>query len=42
MPKRRHVHLRAITVLCLALVAFQACKKKGGGYMTEPTATIAH
>lgn len=34
-------HVRTALLLALAVSAFAACKKKGGGYMTEPAAAAA-
>ena len=41
-PSGAHMrHVRTALLLALAVSAFAACKKKGGGYMTEPAAAAA-
>ena len=33
--------IRIAILLAVAATAFTACKKGGGGYMTEPTSAVA-
>jgi hypothetical protein len=33
--------IRILLITTIAIGAFAACKKGGGGYMTEPTVSVA-